>query len=228
VPLALVLREAQLLLATERGVLRADEAQALGDVAELLRWGQDEARRMRQQAEQDALGLAERARADAERRTREAVAQAVAEVHVQAATLLAELEPRVAQAVVQVLARMGAALDREALLAQALAEVRRVVDGRALAVLKVAPADLAQASQAVAQLIESADLPATFELRPDPALAPGHCVLQSAAGLYRFGLEQQLVALRKALGDATGRAGIADIVADPAAMAATMDATEHA
>ena len=199
-PLALVLKEAQLLLATERGVLRADEALALGDAAELLRWSQDEARRIRAQAEQQAQVMAEQARHETERRTSDAVAQAVAEVHVKAATLLAELEPVVAQTVVQVLVRLAAGLDRQALLAQALAEVRRVVDGRALAVLKVAPADLPHANQAVTQMIDEAQLPASFELRPDPALAPGHCVLQSAAGLYRFGLEHQLQALRGALG----------------------------
>lgn len=198
-PLAVVLRQGQMVVATDRAVLRADDVRALEDAGELLRFTQEESQRMhaeiKAQGQALELTLREAARVSLE----ESTARAVADVHVKAAALMRDVETTIAQTVMDAVMKVTAHVDRAAIHARSLQEVRRLVDERQIAVLKVSPSDLALVTESVRRMIDAAQLPATFTVRAEATLVPGNCVLHSAAGRYKFGVSSMMGALAQSL-----------------------------
>lgn len=194
-PLAVVLRQEQFLLATDRPILRADEVLALQEAADVLRYAHEEARRLREQAQADGRELEAQLREAANDEVERRVAEAVAEVQVQAAALLVDVQQVAAQAVVEAVSRLAVGLDRTALFQKALDEISTMIDGRHLAVLRVCEADAPAVAEAVARMVRAARLPATLSVRADSAVKPGDCILQSSAGRHRFGVTPLVTAL---------------------------------
>lgn len=212
--LAVLLKTESFTLATDRAVLKRADVAALENTVELLHTAVAEADRIREDAQRARRALAEALRREHEDRVREATARAAMAAQVGAASLLRSVEPALVEVVVDAVARLAASLDRRQILAQAIAEVSQAVGRQSFAVLKVAPADLAFASDAVAELMNEARLPATLTVRADAAVAAGDCILMSDLGKLSIGLSQQLGALRHALRAAL--AAVADAQAAPA------------
>lgn len=210
--LALLLKTDQFKLATDRAVLKRDEVVALENSVDLLHAAVAEADRIRLDAEQASRDQAEQTKSEGEARVREAVARAATAAHVSAGRVLRNVEPVLVEILVETITRMAAGLDRQQILAQSLAEVSRAVGQQTFAVLKVAPADLAFATEAVAELTRQARLPATLSVRADPAITAADCVLLSDNGKLTIGLSQQLSALAH-----TVRAALANISVQDAA-----------
>jgi type III secretion protein L len=65
--------------------------------------------------------------------------------------------------------------------------------------VRVAPAQEATLREVLARLRHEAQWTMSLSLAPDPTLAPGACVVQTASGVLEIGVEAQLEAFRRAV-----------------------------
>lgn len=193
--LAVFLRSGLLHLAGDRVVLTRDEAAAVENTVELLHSATAEAERIRMDAEQRAAVIGRQAHERVVALERDAAARAALIPVLNSAQVLRDLQPVLVEIVVETMVRLATSIDRRQLLERAIGEVGRLVGQRTFAMLKVAPADLEHAREIVAQLVRSAELPATLNVRADPSVAAGECVLLSDSGKVTLGLSQQINAL---------------------------------
>mgnify|MGYP003422724095 CR=1 FL=1 len=219
--LALLLKTDQFRLATDRCVLKRDEVVAMENTIDMLHAAVAEADRIRQDAEQKSKALLEKARLRGESLVRDEVARAAMAAHVNAGRVLRNVEPVLVDILVDTITRMAAGLDRRQVIEQSMAEISRAIGQQTFAVLKVAPEDLALATQTVEDLTRQARLPATLSVRADPSLAAADCVLVTDNGKLTIGLSQQLKALAQ-----TVRAALVNIQVEddlPSSAPATAD-----
>lgn len=212
----------------EDGIVRAGEAQQLGDVAAyrrslalqrdaLLQSARDEAEAIIEQARREAAALIEAARADAtravsegfERGEREAVAawhERIARRTVDKAEAMRRMHEQLASIVTAAVGRIIDAEPREALYERALRSVKTLTRGATSLSLRVNAEDYEHARTALRSL-EGLDTDGvSVDLAVDAALARGSCIFESELGMLDASLQLQLDALRAAMERAVHRA----------------------
>jgi type III secretion protein L len=89
--------------------------------------------------------------------------------------------------------------DRDALLARVGATLARVIDGESYVTLTVSADDHAATRRMLTQIAEQAGWSGGFDVRIDPAAAPGTCLCEWDCGVLDASLSAQFTALRRAL-----------------------------
>jgi type III secretion protein L len=205
---------------------------ALQQAAQLLDEARAQSVAVREQAEREAADEAERGYEEGQR-------AAAVEWHTRLAELQAfrdgqheGMEDRLAAIVAQAVERIVRSGPREAVFARALQGVRETLREAGSARLLVHPDD-AEAARSVLNSVEGPQGDgARIQLEPDPTLAPGACVFESALGCLDASLDVQLAGIRTALQRAT-RMALAEAAEEDAGGAPTddgdpIDQEEHA
>lgn len=197
--LAVLLTAEQFKLGLERRRLPAAQVPAAESAVELLRQAEALAQRMQLQASEQAQRVLQQVRAEGERAMQQQAAQMIDTLALNSVRVLRQLEQVLVEVVVETVQRLVAQADRAALLTAAVREVVAQSAELSFATMKVAPADLARATEEVRLLTRAQGLPQSIAVRADPQLVPGECVLTSEAGKLRIRLDLQLAVLRTAL-----------------------------
>ena len=197
--LAFLITTENLQLLSERKVLKEHEYAALLDASAVVEAARREARHISRQAQQEA---------EASRRQgyEQGLQQAKAEYATQLVSeaLAAErqmqaLRTSMAQIVVKAVGQFVAGADPAALFEAALLRVDTLIRSEPFVTVRVAPAQEATLREVLARLRHEAQWTMSLSLAPDPTLAPGACVVQTASGVLEIGVEAQLEAFRCAV-----------------------------
>ena len=188
-------------LLSERKVLKESDYAALRDAKSVVEAAHREADNVARRAMREAdasrrqgyqEGL-ERAKA---RHARELLSDAVA-----IERQLRALHSEMAQIVVKTVGQFVAGSERSALLESALLHVDTLIRSESAIHVRVDPA-LVQGMRAVLDGLHGDRREvANVRLVPDPSLAPGACIVQTAAGTLEIGVDAQLEAFRAAASD---------------------------
>ncbi len=192
-------------LATDRNVLKRDEAtvieqithayvRAQGEIVSALRNLQGVCAKATEDAYRSGLAKAEREAA--ERWTR---------VEVERLALLKSMQPALAEMVVDALSLLAKGLDREALMGRAVELLQGSLRGVSWARLRVHPAAVQAAEDALLELSRKTDLGKLARVMGDESLPEDGCVLESDLGRVDASLTTQLEAIRAATAEAARR-----------------------
>jgi type III secretion protein L len=197
--LAFLIASENLQLLSERKVFKEAEYAALLDAAAVLQAARDEAARIVEAAALDARRAREAGRAEGLREAQADYAQRLAADALATQRQLLALRGSMAQIVVRAVGQFMAEVDPAHLLESALRRVDALVRAEPFVSVRVAPDQEHALRAALARLGAESGWALAAAVSPDPALAPGACVVSTASGTLEIGIDAQLDAFRKAV-----------------------------
>jgi len=197
--LAFLIASENLQLLSERKVFKEAEYAALLDAAAVLQAARDEAARIVDAAVQDARRAREAGRAEGLREAQADYAQRLAADALATQRQLHALRGSMAQIVVRAVGQFMAEVDPAHLLESALRRVDALVRAEPFVSVRVAPGQEAALRAALGRLGAESGWALAAAVSPDPALAPGACIVSTASGTLEIGIDAQLDAFRKAV-----------------------------
>jgi len=203
--LVLLINRPDYRLATDRKVLKRDEAtviehithaygRAQGEIASTLRNLQSVCAKGAEDAYRTGLAKAERE-----------AAELWTLVEVERLALLKSMQPALAEMVVDALSLLAKGLDREALMARAVELFQGSLRGVSWARLRVHPDAVRVAEDALLELSRQTGLGKLARVVADDSLPEDGCVLESDLGRVDASLDTQLQAIRGAAAEAARR-----------------------
>ncbi len=198
--LAFLITTGSLQLLSERKVLKAEEYSTLLDAERLIETAQEEAERLRQQA-QDAFDKHNRAGyTQGLARAQEDYAAKLCSTAAESAAALQAMRTTMADIVVRAVREMVASADPAQLYEAALKKVSMMADDTAFITVRVHPSEEAVMWQVAGAMSAShGDIP-TMRIVADEGLEKGRLVIETAGGTVEAGIDAQIAALCKALG----------------------------
>jgi len=204
--LAFLITTENLQLLSERKVLKENEYAALLDASAVVETARREARRIAQQATQEAEASRMQGYEEGLRRARAEYATQLVADAMAAERQLHALRASMAQIVVKAVGQFIADAPAAALFEAALLRVDTLIRNEPFITVRVAPAQEATVREVLARLRADANWAMTVSIAADAALPAGACVVQTASGVLEIGVEAQLEAFRRGV----ERSGIAD------------------
>ncbi|KLN53517.1 type III secretion system stator protein SctL [Variovorax paradoxus] len=197
--LAFLITTENLQLLSERKVLKEHEYAALLDASTVVETARREARRIVQQATQDAEAGRRQGYEEGLRRARAEYATQLVTDTMAAERQLHVLRASIAQIVVKAVGQFIADADPAALFEAALMRVDTLIRQEPFITVRVAPAQEAALRGVLARLRAEANWTMTVHFVADAALPIGACVVQTASGVLDIGVDAQLEAFRRAV-----------------------------
>lgn len=197
--LAFLITTENLQLLSERKVLKEHEYAALLDASTVVETARREARRIVQQATQDAEAGRKQGYEEGLRRAKEEYATQLVTDTMAAERQLHALRTSMAQVVVKAVGQFIADADPAALFESALLRVDTLIRQEPFITVRVAPAQEAILRGVIARLRSEANWSMTVHFVADAALPVGACVVQTASGVLDIGVDAQLAAFRRAV-----------------------------
>ena len=197
--LAFLITTENLQLLSERKVLKEAEYAALLDASALVETARHEARRIVQQAVQQAEESRRQGYEEGQRSARAEYAQRLVGDTLAAQRQLHALRTSMAQIVVKAVGQFIGEAEPAALFEAALLRVDTLVRNEPFITMRVVPAQEVALRQVLARLRSEANWGMNVTVMPDPSLAEGACVVQTASGTLEIGVNAQLEAFRRAL-----------------------------
>jgi type III secretion protein L len=197
--LAFLITSENLQLLSERKVLKEAEYAALLDASALVDTARQEARRIVQQAQQQADESRRQGFEEGQRLAKAEYAQRLAADTLASQRQLHALRTAMAQIVVKAVGQFVGEADPAALYEAALLRVDSLVRQEPFITMRVAPQQEAALRQALARLGGGSQGGLNATVMPDPSLPEGECVVQTASGTLEIGIGAQLEAFRRAL-----------------------------
>ncbi|WOB09233.1 type III secretion system stator protein SctL [Piscinibacter gummiphilus] len=197
--LAFLITSENLQLLSERKVLKEAEYAALLDASAVVDTARQEARRIVQQAQQQADDSRRQGFEEGLRKAKAEYAQRLAADTLASQRQLHALRTAMAQMVVKAVGQFVAEADPAGLYEAALQRVDSLVRQEPFITMRVAPAQEAALRQALARLGGGSQGGLNAAVVPDPALPDGECVVQTASGTLEIGIAAQIEAFRRAL-----------------------------
>jgi type III secretion protein L len=204
--LAFLITTENLQLLSERKVLKENEYAALLDASAVVETARREARRIVQQAAQEAEASRKQGYEEGLQRARAEYATQLVTDTMAAERQLHALRGSMAQIVVKAVGQFIADAEPAALFEAALLRVDTLIRNEPFITVRVAPAQEPTVREVLTRLHAQANWTMTVNLAVDPALPAGACVVQTASGVLEIGVDAQLEAFRRAV----ERSGIAD------------------
>ena len=204
--LAFLITTENLQLLSERKVLKENEYAALLDASAVVDTARREARRIVQQATQDAEASRTQGYEEGLQRARTEYATQLVTDTMAAERQLHALRASMAQIVVKAVGQFIADADPVALFEAALLRVDTLIRNEPFITVRVAPAQEATLREVLSRLHAESNWTMTVNLAVDAALPAGACVVQTASGVLEIGVDAQLEAFRRAV----ERSGVAD------------------
>lgn len=197
--LAFLITTENLQLLSERKVLKEHEYAALLDASTVVETARREARRIVQQATQDAEAGRRQGYEEGLRRAKAEYATQLVTDTMAAERQLHVLRASMAQIVVKAVGQFIADADPAALFEAALMRVDTLIRQEPFITVRVAPAQEAALRGVLARLCAEANWTMTVHFVADAALPIGACVVQTASGVLDIGVDAQLEAFRRAV-----------------------------
>lgn len=197
--LAFLITTENLQLLSERKVLKEHEYAALLDASTVVETARREARRIVQQATQDAEAARRQGYEEGLRRAKAEYATQLVTDTIAAERQLHLLRASMAQIVVKAVGQFIADADPAALFEAALTRVDTLIRQEPFITVRVAPAQEAALRGVLARLRAEANWTMTVHFLADAALPIGACVVQTASGVLDIGVDAQLEAFRRAV-----------------------------
>ncbi|MBT2324099.1 type III secretion system stator protein SctL [Variovorax paradoxus] len=197
--LAFLITTENLQLLSERKVLKESEYAALLDASAVVETARREARRITQQAAQQAEDSRRQGYEEGLQRAKAEYAQQLMSETLAAERQLHALRASMAQIVVKAVGQFIADAEPAALFEAALLRVDTLLRSEPFITVRVAPAQEATMREVLARLQGEANWTMTVSLAADPALPAGACVVQTASGVLEIGVDAQLEAFRRAM-----------------------------
>ncbi len=197
--LAFLITSERLQLLSERKVLKEAEYAALLDASAMLDTAREEARRIVQQAKDQADNVRRQGYDAGLREARSEQAERALNAAAQSAAQLQGLRETVAKLVVKAVKQWMNEADPAALFDSALRKVDALIRTEPFLTLRVSPPHESTLRSLVARLRDEAQWSMVITVQADPALPDGGCVLHTPAGVIDIGLEAQLEAFTRAL-----------------------------
>ncbi|MBL0728160.1 type III secretion system stator protein SctL [Piscinibacter sp. HJYY11] len=197
--LAFLITSENLQLLSERKVLKEAEYSALLDASAVVDAARREARRIVQQAQQQAEAARREGYEEGLRSAKAEYAQRLVADTLASQRQLHALRSSMAHIVVKAVGQFIGEADPAALLEAALKRVDTLVRHEPFITVRVAPAQEAALGQALARLRNEVQWSMPVTVTPDATLGEGTCVLQTASGTLEVGVAAQMEAFRRAL-----------------------------
>lgn len=197
--LAFLITAENLQLLSERKVLKEAEYSALLDASAVVDAARREARRIVQQAQQQAEAARREGYEEGLRSAKAEYAQRLVADTLASQRQLHALRSSMAHIVVKAVGQFIGEADPAALLEAALKRVDTLVRHEPFITVRVAPAQEATLGQALARLRNEVQWSMPVTVTPDATLGEGTCVLQTASGTLEVGVAAQMEAFRRAL-----------------------------
>jgi type III secretion protein L len=197
--LAFLITSENLQLLSERKVLKEAEYAALLDASALVDTARQEARRIVQQAQQQADDSRRQGYEEGQRHAKAEYAQRLAADTLASQRQLHALRTAMAQIVVKAVGQFVGEVDPAVLFEAALLRVDSLVRHEPFITMRVAPVQEAALRQALARLGNATQGALNATVIADPSLPEGECVVQTASGSLEIGIGAQLEAFRRAL-----------------------------
>ncbi|PIF73083.1 type III secretion protein L [Variovorax sp. 54] len=204
--LAFLITTENLQLLSERKVLKENEYAALLDASAVVETARREARRIVQQAVQDAEASRRQGYEEGLQRAKAEYASQLLSDTMASERQLHALRASMAQIVVKAVGQFVADAEPAALFEAALLRVDTLIRHEPFITVRVAPAQEATLRDVLARLRADANWTMTVSLVADAALPAGACVVQTASGVLEIGVDAQLEAFRRAV----ERSGVID------------------
>ncbi len=197
--LAFLITSDNLLMLSERKVLKEAEYSALLDAASVVEVARQEARRILQQAMQDAEQAGSRGYAEGLERARTEQARQRVSRALETEQQMHALRSSMAKIVATAVEQFMAAADPVDLLQAALQRVDALIREEPFITVRVAPAQQAHLRLALARLGSDTQWLSKLSVIPDGSLRDGACVLQTPSGTLEIGIDAQIEAFRAAV-----------------------------
>lgn len=197
--LAFLITSENLQLLSERKVLKEAEYSALLDASAVVDAARREARRIVQQAQQQADAARREGYEEGLRSAKAEYAQRLVADTLASQRQLHALRSSMAHIVVKAVGQFIGDADPAALLEAALKRVDTLVRHEPFITVRVAPAQEVALGQALARLRNEVQWSMPVTVTPDATLGEGTCVLQTASGTLEVGVAAQMEAFRRAL-----------------------------
>lgn len=204
--LAFLITTENLQLLSERKVLKENEYAALLDASAVVETARREARRIVQQAVQDAEASRRQGYEEGLQRAKAEYASQLLSDTMASERQLHALRASMAQIVVKAVGQFVADAEPAALFEAALLRVDTLIRHEPFITVRVAPAQEATLRDVLARLRADANWTMTVSLVADAAVPAGACVVQTASGVLEIGVDAQLEAFRRAV----ERSGVID------------------
>lgn len=184
------INEAELAIKGSR--LPASGARALDEAEHILQLAREEAEQIRRQAYEHGY-------AEGHAKGQDEVAAVLAGAHRQITQHLQDLEPALVDCIVHSARTLVGEQEPRGLVEQAVLQVREyLADSSGLAV-RVAPASVGAAHQAVDNLVQNHGINFPLRIVADPGVDEGDCVVESALGRAELRQDQVFARLRAAV-----------------------------
>jgi type III secretion protein L len=197
--LAFLITTENLQLLSERKVLKEAEYAALLDATAVVETARGEARRIVQQAAQQAEASRRQGYEEGLERARVEYAQRLVSETLASERQLHALRASMAQIVVRAVGQFIAEAEPAKLFEAALRRVDTLVRTEPFITVRVAPAQEQAMQQVLARLRDEANWQMNVAVQPDATLAEGSCVVHTASGTLELGIDAQLEAFRRAV-----------------------------
>jgi type III secretion protein L len=185
-------------LAADAKVIEPEEVCAVAEAADLMRSAETYASRILRGAMKVFDARATDGFKQGERDAAGEMARRFAQVEAARATLLEALKPALVDLLLDALTRLAHGIDRQRLYAGALLALEDAWSHARWARLRVPPADVDKATDAVRELAGQGGTTLRVQVLADADVEPGGCRFESDLGCADAGLDVQLAALREA------------------------------
>jgi type III secretion protein L len=197
--LAFLITTDNLQLLSERKVLKQSEYAALLDATAVVEAARQEARRITQQASEEAEASRVAGYEEGQQRARAEYAEQLVSEALAAERQLLALRNTMAQVVVKAVGQFIDDAEPAAVFRAALLRVDTLLRSEPFITLRVAPAQEAVLGEVLDSLRDELQWTMHIALSSDASLADGACVVQTASGTLEIGVDAQIEAFRRAV-----------------------------
>jgi type III secretion protein L len=185
-------------------ILKAADFSALAEARTILEKAAAEAATITARAADELAAEKKRGYDAGYAEARQAAAEDVFERVERGINFYQHLQENIGELVTSAVEAIVGQCDHEQLLRTNLARVLKLARGQTFLTLKVSPAQTAQVQAQMNEILARSPVLEHLEVKADPTVSPGGCILVSEVGVVDATLDTQLEAVRQAIRRASG------------------------